>query len=98
VLDHLIPNIVYLRETMQTAHMVHAVAAVLMMALLALHIYLGTIGMRGAYRAMREGYVDEAWAAEHHGYWYQDIKAGKIPAQRSKAPTVVDDTRTVRTV
>jgi len=98
VLDHLIPNIVYLRETMQTAHMVHAVAAVLMMALLALHIYLGTVGMRGAYRAMREGYVDEAWAAEHHGYWYQDIKAGKIPAQRSKAPTVVDDTRTVRTV
>jgi formate dehydrogenase subunit gamma len=98
VLDHLIPNIVFLRGTMQAAHMVHAVAAVLMMSVLALHIYLGTIGMRGAYRAMREGYVDEAWAREHHGYWYEDIKAGKIPAQRSKAPTVVDDTQTVRTV
>jgi formate dehydrogenase subunit gamma len=69
-----------------------------MMALLFVHIYMGTVGMRGAYRAMREGYVDEAWAQEHHGYWYDDIKAGKIPAQRSKQSTLVDDTRTVRTV
>ncbi|MFI4929516.1 MAG: formate dehydrogenase subunit gamma, partial [Burkholderiales bacterium] len=28
-------------------------------------------------------YVDEAWAKEHHALWYEDIKAGKIPAQRS---------------
>ena len=33
-----------------------------MMYLTALHIYLGTVGMRGAYSAMRNGYVDEAWA------------------------------------
>jgi len=32
---------------------------------------------------MRTGYVDEAWAKEHHELWYDDIKAGKIPAQRS---------------
>jgi len=32
---------------------------------------------------MREGYVDETWAKEHHELWYNDIKAGKIPAQRS---------------
>jgi len=32
---------------------------------------------------MRTGYVDETWAKEHHEYWYDDIKAGKIPAQRS---------------
>jgi formate dehydrogenase subunit gamma len=49
--------------------------------------------MRGAYRAMREGYVDEEWAREHHAYWYEDIKAGKIPAQRSKPLVVVDDTQ-----
>ena len=78
--------------------MVHAAAAVLMMCMIALHIYLGTIGMRGAYRAMREGYVDEAWAKEHHAYWYEDIQAGKIPAQRSKPLVIVDDTQTVRTV
>jgi formate dehydrogenase subunit gamma len=91
VLDKLIPNVVYERATMQVAHMVHAVAAVLMMCITALHIYLGTVGMRGAYDAMRHGYVDEAWAKEHHAYWHEDIAAGKIPAQRSKqTPTTVD--------
>lgn len=87
VLDKLIPNLVYERGTMQIAHMVHSVATVLMMCLFAGHIYLGTLGMRGAYSAMRTGYVDEAWAREHHEYWYDDIKAGKIPAQRSQGAT-----------
>jgi formate dehydrogenase subunit gamma len=32
---------------------------------------------------MRTGYVDEGWAKEHHELWYDDVKAGKIPAQRS---------------
>lgn len=86
VLDKLIPNLLYDRGTMQVAHMVHAAAALLMMALLMVHIYMGTIGMKGAYRAMRHGYVDEAWAHEHHAYWYEDIRAGKIPAQRSTPP------------
>ena len=87
VLDKLLPGLVYERGTMQIAHMVHAVAAVLMMAMFLGHIYLGTIGMEGAYKAMRTGYVDEAWAKEHHAYWYDDVRAGRIPAQRS-APTV----------
>ena len=86
VLDKLIPNLDYLRGDMQVAHMVHAVAAVLMMAVFAFHIYIGTVGMRGAYRAMRDGYVDDEWAAEHHAYWYEDIREGRIPAQRSKLP------------
>ena len=84
VMDKLIPDIVYERSTMQVAHMVHATATVLMMSMFLLHIYLGTIGMRGAYKAMRTGYVDETWAREHHEYWYDDIEAGKIPAQRSQ--------------
>ena len=83
VLDTLLPGLVYERATMQTSHMVHALATFLMMAMFLGHIYMGTIGMRGAYSAMREGYVDETWAKEHHELWYDDIKAGKIPAQRS---------------
>jgi formate dehydrogenase subunit gamma len=55
----------------------------LMMAMFLGHIYIGTIGMRGAYGAMRTGYVDEAWAREHHEYWHNDIQAGRIPARRS---------------
>lgn len=83
VLDKLLPGLVYERGTMQIAHMVHAVATVLMMAMFLGHIYLGTIGMDGAYQGMKTGYVDETWAKEHHELWYDDIKAGKIPAQRS---------------
>jgi len=83
VLDKLLPGLIYERGTMQIAHMVHASATVLMMALFLGHIYLGTIGMEGAYRGMKTGYVDEAWAREHHEWWFDDVKAGKIPAQRS---------------
>ncbi len=40
--------------------------------------------MRGAYDAMRYGYVDETWAKEHHEYWYNDVVAGKV--DRGAAP------------
>ena len=83
VLDMLIPGLIYERSTMQIANMVHGVATLFMMAMFIGHIYMGTIGMRGAYKAMREGYVDETWAKEHHELWYDDIKSGKIPSQRS---------------
>jgi formate dehydrogenase subunit gamma len=86
VLDKLIPGMNYLRIDMQVAHLVHLIASLLMMTLFLVHMYLGTIGLDGAYQAMRTGWVDEAWAKEHHEYWYDDIKAGRIPAIRSGAP------------
>jgi len=85
VLNMLIPGLIYERATMQIANMVHGVASLFMMAMFIGHIYMGTLGMRGAYKAMREGYVDETWAKEHHELWYDDIKAGKIPAHRSSS-------------
>ena len=85
VLDKLLPGLLYVRDTMQIAHMIHAAASVLMLAMFIGHIYIGTIGMQGAYQGMRTGYVDETWAREHHEFWYDDIKAGKIPAQRTQA-------------
>ncbi|OVZ61194.1 formate dehydrogenase subunit gamma [Pigmentiphaga sp. NML080357] len=93
VLDRVIPGLVYTRGTMQVAHMVHAVATILMMCMFMGHIYLGTIGMKGAYKAMKTGYVDEAWAREHHELWYNDIQAGKIPAQRTQPAQKKPDTR-----
>ena len=54
-----------------------------MMTLFLGHIYIGTLGMKGALDAMRTGVVDDAWAKEHHKLWYDDVRAGKIPAQRS---------------
>jgi formate dehydrogenase subunit gamma len=83
VLNQIVPGIDYTRANMQVAHMFHGVAAVLMTAMFLGHIYMGTLGMKGAYSAMKTGYVDETWAKEHHELWYNDIKAGKIPAQRT---------------
>ena len=83
VLDKLVPGLIYERSTMQMANMVHGVATVLMMVMFMGHIYMGTVGMEGAYSAMKEGYVDETWAKEHHELWHDDIKAGKIPAHRT---------------
>lgn len=71
------PNFDQTRSTMQTANIVHMVAAYLAMALACVHIYLGTIGMTGAYRAMRDGYVDESWAEHHHLRWYEEVVAGE---------------------
>lgn len=89
VLNGLVPGIGVTRGEMQVAHMVHAIASVLMMTLFIGHIYMGSVGVKGAYQGMRTGYVDEAWAKDHHGYWHDDIKAGKIPAHRSGPPPAV---------
>jgi len=94
-LDQLLPGFVYTRGEMQVAHMVHAAATLLMIAMIMAHIYIGTLGMTGAYKAMREGYVDETWAREHHRLWYDDIAAGKIPAQRSAPADASDPARPV---
>jgi formate dehydrogenase subunit gamma len=90
VLDRVVPGLDYTRGQMQVAHLIHSVVVALMMAVLITHIYLGTVGMKGAYQGMRTGYVDESWAQAHHSLWYADVKAGRIPAQRSgKAPPSV---------
>ena len=70
------PNFDQTRQTMQISNIIHMVAAYLAIALACVHIYLGTIGMTGAYRAMRDGYVDASWAEHHHARWYQEVVAG----------------------
>jgi len=73
------PNWNQVRESMQLANVIHLVGGVLFMAAGLGHIYMGTLGMVGAYRAMRDGYVDEEWAKEHHSIWYDEVKQGKRP-------------------
>ena len=83
-LNMLMPGIEYTRGNMQIANVIHVIATVLIMAVGLGHIYLGTIGMEGAYKAMRTGYVDDTWAKEHHDLWYDDIQRGKVPRVRSQ--------------
>ena len=54
-------------STMQNAEMAHGIIAMLFIAAMLGHIYIGTIGMEGAFEAMGEGTVDINWAKEHHG-------------------------------
>ena len=58
-------------DNMQNAQMVHGVTAALFIAFMLGHIYIGTIGMEGAFEAMGEGTVDVNWAKEHHNLWLE---------------------------
>jgi formate dehydrogenase subunit gamma len=59
-------------SSMEAAEVVHATVAVLFIAAMLGHIYIGTIGMEGAFEAMGEGTVDVNWAKEHHSLWVAD--------------------------
>ena len=57
---------------MQLAHIVHGVISVLMIGAMIGHIYIGSVGMEGAFDAMGSGQVDVNWAKQHHGLWVED--------------------------
>ena len=73
----LFPNWDTTRELMAEANLVHGIVAVAFMAASLGHIYIGSVGMQGAFQGMRTGVVDEAWAKQHHELWYNDMKSGK---------------------
>lgn len=60
----------------------HGVVGMLFIAAMMAHIYIGSIGMEGAFDAMGTGEVDENWAREHHALWLEEEqrKAAKAPA------------------
>jgi len=62
-------------QNMQAAEIVHGVVAMLFVAAMLGHIYIGTIGMEGAFEAMGTGTVDLNWAKEHHSLWLEEEKA-----------------------
>jgi len=72
----LFPNFDQTRAVMQQAWIWHASAALLYIAISLGHIYMGTIGVEGAYQNMREGVTDETWAREHHEIWYNEVRSG----------------------
>ena len=72
-------------DGMQWAQLTHAAIALLMMALILGHIYIGTVGMEGAFDAMWSGRVDCNWAEEHHKLWYQRL-TGQRPHTRAAPP------------
>lgn len=67
---------------MQQAAMVHGVVAVLFIAVMLAHIYIGTVGMEGAFEAMGSGEVDVNWARQHHALWLEE-QTGRYPVKTS---------------
>ena len=68
---------------MQIAQIVHAVVAVLFVAVIIAHIYIGSLGMEGAFEAMATGEVDLNWAKEHHDLWLEEQLSREPLASRS---------------
>jgi formate dehydrogenase subunit gamma len=74
---------------MELAQIFHAIVGVLFVALIIGHIYIGTLGMEGAFESMSEGTVDYNWAKEHHPLWVneENARTGPKETQRQAAAT-----------
>jgi formate dehydrogenase subunit gamma len=74
------------REIMGLSHVLHGIAALIVISVSFGHIYLGTAGVEGTLGSMTTGYVDEAWAKSHHDRWYAEVKAAE-----DSSDTTVDE-------
>jgi formate dehydrogenase subunit gamma len=77
-------------EGMQLAQIVHSIVAMLFTAVMLAHIYIGTIGMEGAFEAMGSGTVDVNWAKEHHRLWLEEENARAGANDARTAATVAE--------
>ncbi|WP_394210467.1 formate dehydrogenase subunit gamma [Enterovibrio calviensis] len=73
------------RADMQIANVIHGIASLGLLAAAFGHIYIGTAGTEGAFEGMATGYVDEAWAKQHHKLWLEEVQ--NQPAQEGKQPS-----------
>ena len=69
----------------QTATIVHGVVGLVLVAIIAAHIYIGSVGMEGAFAAMGRGRVDLNWAKEHHSIWVEKVAKNR-PGDIQGAP------------
>ncbi len=73
----LFPEIAGSSAQWQFYQVIHAIVAGIMTAIIIAHIYIGSVGMEGAFDAMGSGQVDENWAKEHHALWVEEKQARK---------------------
>ena len=66
-------------QDMQDWHIIHTIASLIAIAVIIGHIYIGSLGMEGAFSAISTGHVDEEWAREHHAAWVAEVKGEPIP-------------------
>jgi formate dehydrogenase subunit gamma len=68
-------------DEMQLSQLWHGTIALVLIVVTVAHIYIGTLGMEGAFAAMGTGQVDENWAREHHNLWIEKVKGTPPKAQ-----------------
>jgi len=73
VLGTELPTELTVNQEMQYASLWHAIMAIFLTAVIIGHIYIGTLGMQGAFSAMGSGQVDVAWAKQHHSLWAEEV-------------------------
>ena len=73
---------------MQVMQVIHSLIGIAFIVGILAHIYIGTLGMKGAYDAMGSGEVDLAWARAHHDLWVEkeQAKTASGPQLTSRHP------------
>ena len=66
------PNFGQGRVIMELSHVVHGIAAIILVSVSFGHIYLASKGTEGTLESMKTGYVDIKWAEEHHDRWAKE--------------------------
>ncbi len=66
------------QEEMQYAQLWHAIVSLVLTAIIFAHIYIGSVGMEGAFEAMGTGEVEEQWAREHHSLWVEEVQEAEV--------------------
>jgi formate dehydrogenase subunit gamma len=72
-------------EGLQLSNIVHGIVGMVMVAAMLAHIYIGSVGMEGAFDAMGSGEVDLNWAKEHHSLWVEEEMAKRSGIPGGKA-------------
>lgn len=70
-----LPTELSVMQEMQLSQLWHSIVAIGLIVVIIAHVYIGSIGMEGAFDAMGSGQVDENWAKEHHSLWVEEVQA-----------------------
>ena len=81
-----LPEVLTPHAEMQLAQTWHSIVAFILIGIIFAHIYIGTVGMEGAYDAMGTGEVDVNWAKEHHSLWVEEVEARKDETTEAATP------------
>jgi formate dehydrogenase subunit gamma len=81
----LFPTLAGTQADWQLYQLIHGLVAAALSFVIIAHIYIGSIGMEGAFDAMGSGEVDLNWAKEHHSLWVEEVSKDPAYAPHPKA-------------